>query len=276
MPQKRNSSDSRDSPAMGIEAPIIKRDHIMSASPDLPVQDTAASELRGRAISTDSRPDIHHGILETTNQQQHQHQSIKGRHEFVMLYNHLRQCKSPIRQRISSREVSPVASSPIPMAVTVTAETEHQTQRRTVIHNSEDAAASLAVSFQIKSSLVNPTNTSTTAAQGDSPHSIAAAAEKCRRRKSLDEDVELDEEDHLIAAAAESSSQHSDEDIDDDEDGPLDLSLNNVFSRNGRERTFSETESDDSGAGVVDGDHTIYKSEGRAAYKKNLMKRYCK
>lgn len=53
----------------------------------------------------------------------------------------------------------------------------------------------------------------------------------------------------------------------DDEDLPLDLSLP---SERRRTRTYSDTESDDS-AGIGDD-----KVGGKAAYKKSLMKRYCK
>lgn len=52
-----------------------------------------------------------------------------------------------------------------------------------------------------------------------------------------------------------------------DNDAPLDLSLS---AGRRRDRTYSGTESDDSG-GVGD-----EKAGGKAAYKKSLMKRYCK
>ena len=55
----------------------------------------------------------------------------------------------------------------------------------------------------------------------------------------------------------------------DDNNSPLDLSLPAVGRR--RDRTFSGTESDDSGGPCEGG-----KTGGKAAYKKSLMKRYCK
>lgn len=70
-----------------------------------------------------------------------------------------------------------------------------------------------------------------------------------------------DEEQELAA------DQQEEEEMDDN--APLDLSLPAAGRR--RDRTFSGTDSDDSsGPGGDD------KVGGKAAYKKNLMKRYCK
>lgn len=83
-----------------------------------------------------------------------------------------------------------------------------------------------------------------------------------------------------------SDHYHSD-DEDFDDEAPLDLSLPTKLARN-RARTYSGTDSDDSGSGVNDGEHhhhhhhhsgaarRLKPEERKAAYKKSLMKRYCK
>lgn len=80
---------------------------------------------------------------------------------------------------------------------------------------------------------------------------------------SYDSDHEIDPRHH------EDDYHRNNEDvIIDEDDAPLDLSL--PVGRRCRNRTYSGTESDDSGGPGEE------KTGGKAAYKKNLMKRYCK
>lgn len=105
------------------------------------------------------------------------------------------------------------------------------------------------------------------------------------RRKSLERQtsntisaMQEEDEDENIAAEEDgiaSMDNYSEEEEEDDIDSPLDLSVNATTLRN-RDRTYSETESEDSGSGVTEGEHAQLKAEQRSAYKKNLMKRYCK
>lgn len=109
-----------------------------------------------------------------------------------------------------------------------------------------------------------------------------------KRSNSIDIDEPLydaDHEDQLIQQAEErererhdtryDSESERDQEANDyagnpghnDEDGPLDLSLP---AGRRRDRTYSGTESDDSGGAGEE------KAVGKAAYKKSLMKRYCK
>lgn len=121
-----------------------------------------------------------------------------------------------------------------------------------------------------------------------SPTSIVAkttivAPRYIKRSSSIDDDDELYETDRIIKqrhkrhsdpeSISESMKDRDDEYdykdryITDDDDGPLDLSLP---SGRRRHHNYSDTESDDS-AGMGDD-----KTTGKAAYKKNLMKRYRK
>lgn len=105
-----------------------------------------------------------------------------------------------------------------------------------------------------------------------------------KRSNSIDNDdpiydVDSDDQRHRSMEDREArfmrckSDHERDHEVDDDTDkhqdidGPLDLSLSAGRRRN---RTYSGTESDDSGGA---GDE---KAGGKAAYKKSLMKRYCK
>lgn len=72
----------------------------------------------------------------------------------------------------------------------------------------------------------------------------------------------------IDASEAAAHSMDADEVEEDDDNAPLDLSL--PAGRRRRNRTFSGTDSDDSGG--PGGDE---KAGGKAAYKKSLMKRYC-
>ncbi|XP_023301963.2 ecdysone-induced protein 74EF isoform X1 [Lucilia cuprina] len=76
------------------------------------------------------------------------------------------------------------------------------------------------------------------------------------------------------------SDHFNSDDEDFDDEVPLDLSLPTKLARN-RTRTYSGTESDDSGSGVNDHHHRHHEAsrrlkpeERKAAYKKSLMKRY--
>lgn len=80
-----------------------------------------------------------------------------------------------------------------------------------------------------------------------------------RRERQYDSEPEAREDEHLYDYSGRYTT--------DDDDGPLDLSLP---SERRRHRTYSDTESDDS-AGTGE-----EKAGGKAAYKKNLMKRYRK
>lgn len=100
-----------------------------------------------------------------------------------------------------------------------------------------------------------------------------------KRSSSIDDDDELYENDRIIKQRHKRYSdpeplKDRDDEYDykdryttDDDDGPLDLSLP---SERRRHHNYSDTESDDS-AGLGDD-----KATGKAAYKKNLMKRYRK
>lgn len=88
-----------------------------------------------------------------------------------------------------------------------------------------------------------------------------------------------------------SSDHYHSDDEDFDDEVPLDLSLPTKLARN-RARTYSGTESDDSGSGATEqhsrhhhhhhhnhlheASRRLKPEERKAAYKKSLMKRYCK
>lgn len=80
-----------------------------------------------------------------------------------------------------------------------------------------------------------------------------------RRERQYDSEPDAREDEHLYDYSGRYTT--------DDDDGPLDLSLP---SERRRQRTYSDTESDDSAGTNED------KAGGKAAYKKNLMKRYRK
>lgn len=108
-------------------------------------------------------------------------------------------------------------------------------------------------------------------------HTRSRSRSPKRRCASVDDDQYYDDEVHHTRIVDDRQYDSEDQDrrydqqyadepsiADDDDNKPLDLSL--PMGRR-RDRTFSGTDSDDSGEG---------KAGGKAAYKKSLMKRYCK
>lgn len=108
-------------------------------------------------------------------------------------------------------------------------------------------------------------------------HTRSRSRSPKRRCASVDDDQYYDDDAHHTRIVDDRQYDSEDQDrrydqqfadepsvADDDDNKPLDLSL--PIGRR-RDRTFSGTDSDDSGEG---------KAGGKAAYKKSLMKRYCK
>lgn len=104
-------------------------------------------------------------------------------------------------------------------------------------------------------------------------HLFAGAGSSRRSTEDRDDDDEEDDDrqQQWRRRREEPTAVHSmeaGEGDEEDDNAPLDLSL--PAGRRRRNRTFSGTDSDDSGG--PGGDE---KAGGKAAYKKSLMKRYC-
>lgn len=171
------------------------------------------------------------------------------RQKFAVLYNHLRQQQPPSRH-----DSMDVESTPAPP--------QQQPARRSVITSREE-----------EDSLSEERSASATSVE--------------HLQKDLDEPRHYHphhHHQHVHHSHPPSDHYHSDEEEEEEEDFddevPLDLSLPTKLARS-RARTYSGSDSDDSGSGVHDAERgslarRLKPEERKAAYKKSLMKRYCK
>lgn len=187
--------------------------------------------------------------------------NILQRHqEFVMLYNHLRQCKTP--PTVTTTSTAIISPSPSP-------------ESASRLSTSGSPTTIIKGNYQFQQARRSVITTS-----GDEEDDRRAKNFRSSRHPSFtddSDDCDRRDEANCLPMGQVSIEDH-DEEEEDEEDRPLDLSLSTALSRR-RVRTYSggTDDSDDSGAGAGDSELNRLKSdEGRAAYKKNLMKRYCK
>ncbi|XP_067647470.1 ecdysone-induced protein 74EF isoform X2 [Eurosta solidaginis] len=214
------------------------------------------SNNSNRNISTTSSPQNSPSLTVSTPSAETE-RIFNCREKFTVLYNHLRQHKYSGNTH------------------------DHQSsiryQQNNNVNNSieEEREKYAEISQQVRRTVI------TSKSENDAELKARRRCNTPERRKEIQDDNchvrimhENCEDDNIVLGENVINSMencNSEEDDEEDTDSPLDLSVSAATLRN---RTYSETDSEDSGSGVTESEHAQLKAEQRSAYKKNLMKRY--